>query len=180
MSSDATSPANNGVLEEHLIRYVRAHVDLINDAGQFAPGFRYPSISHLLIDRGRLFAPGPRPAHIDKLPDKQCYRNSSETARRHGLVYAEGMAAFQRGDSVYCFAHAWCVTQDGTVIDATWDPDLCTAYLGIAFIDPAVWPADGDGLLEDHQRLLLILRDGLPDGVTADVGRPVTTSVEHS
>lgn len=161
--------------ENVLLEYVRAHIRFADDHYRVPDGWRYKTSSHLLLAQGRLFTPGPLPAQIGKLADRFCFRNASVTARAHApLLYAEGIAAFTVAGTTGCLPHAWCVTSDGTAIDPTWDPGTGVAYLGVAIADVALWPTDTVGLLDDYQRSTPLLRDGLPPGSIADLGRSPT------
>jgi hypothetical protein len=52
---------------------------------------------------------------------------------RHDLIYCEGEAIYPHGDIE--LAHAWCIDQDGRVIDPTWN-NQGLEYFGVPF-DPA-------------------------------------------
>ncbi|WP_280332261.1 hypothetical protein [Nocardia wallacei] len=49
-------------------------------------------------------------------------------------------------------------------------------YSGVAFADPAMWPADGGGILSDFGRYLPLLRNGIPAAALADIGRRLAGS----
>lgn len=67
---------------------------------------------------------------------KACYMNAARLAmRRKDLIYVEGYAA-----GIIPVMHAWCIDQEGRVLETTWPPALqrshdyygipfCTAYL---------------------------------------------------
>jgi hypothetical protein len=60
---------------------------------------------------------------------KQCFHNAMDYSYRDGLSYAEGYAA-----DISVVHHAWCVTEDGRVVDPTWhDTNEETEYFGIVF-----------------------------------------------
>jgi hypothetical protein len=62
---------------------------------------------------------------------KMCYRNSAEIAlQRPDLTYVEGYA-FADIPLPFPVAHAWLVTDDGLVVDPTWDAGF--EYFGIPF-----------------------------------------------
>ncbi|XVU24243.1 hypothetical protein ACQPZJ_44605 [Actinoplanes sp. CA-054009] len=155
------------------MEYVRAHVTLVDRSGHTRAGWRYPTSSHLLLAEGRLYAPGPLPGEVGKMPDRFCFQNAAEVARLHGLTYAEGMAAFSNGGAFGCLAHAWCVTADGAVIDPTWDPGVGVAYLGIAVTDQRLWPRQNRGLLDNYELSAPFLRGGFPPGSALPAGRSV-------
>ncbi len=108
------------------------------------------------------------------MPDGACYANAAYTARtyrEHDLVYAEGIAALSRRGVTIHLPHAWCVTRAGDAIDPTWEvEDGTVAYFGVPVADAEIWPARGEGLLEDFGWAKRLLRDGLLPGAVADRG----------
>ena len=173
-----TQPDSAGTMraEALLLGDVHGYARFVDETCQTPPGWRFPTSSHLLLEHGRWFAPGPLPAEIRAMPAQFCFINAAVTACRHGLLYAEGIAGFAVGDEIRGLAHGWCVAPDGSVVDPTWDPDIGVAYLGIAFTDRALWPTDNVGLLDNHLRNEILLRGGIAPGSTADLGRPVIAS----
>ena len=64
---------------------------------------------------------------------KQCYRNAAHLAQEHReLTYVEGYAS-----SIIPTEHAWCIDEEGNVIDNTWIFDEVLpedqTYIGLAF-----------------------------------------------
>lgn len=58
---------------------------------------------------------------------KGCFENSYRMAIRHSVIYVEGLAiSHSDRDAV---AHAWCVDDNGKVLDRTWTSGV--AYLGV-------------------------------------------------
>lgn len=85
-----------------------------------------------VVQRGLVCRAERLPADIARGPKRQCYGNAMKLAfaNAKGLAYVEGYALSTVGIAA---AHAWCITEDQTVIDPTWDePERC-AYLGIPF-----------------------------------------------
>ncbi|MFD7954381.1 hypothetical protein ACFV4X_12890 [Streptomyces ardesiacus] len=163
--------------EDALIAHLRQHAELAGGAYAATRGWRYPTQFHLLLDLGRRFAPAPRPADLATMPARLCYSNAARYALEHqdqGVVYAEGFAQTHVGLPYY-LPHAWVARPDGTALDPTWDDEPDRAYVGVAVADPRLWPVDGGGLLEDHERMLPLLRAGLPPAALADLGRPLGT-----
>ncbi|MET9118839.1 hypothetical protein ABZX38_32185 [Streptomyces longwoodensis] len=165
--------------EDGLIGYIRQHAALAERSGYTIPAdWRYQSQYHLLLALGRRHTPAPRPKSLTGMPARLCYSNAARYARDHhtqGLLYAEGFAATL---DVY-LSHAWTVRPDGCVIDPTWDDEPGRAYVGITVADPALWPYDGGGILQDFRRLPPLLRDGFPPNALADLGRPLTGPLPH-
>lgn len=86
-------------------------------------------VRKLVIAQGRAFIPAPRPTGLTRREVKWCFHNALQLARAdRSLTYVEGFAA-----GLTVTDHAWCVTQDGMVIDPTWaEPENC-AYFGVPF-----------------------------------------------
>lgn len=59
-------------------------------------------------------------------PPVECWTNAWRHADTHRLGYAEGVALMPNG----WHAHAWCVAEDGTVIEPTLGYDHATEYRG--------------------------------------------------
>jgi len=65
---------------------------------------------------------------------KECFTNATKLAfENRNLVYTEGVARRFCGKRYLPFFHAWCIRQDGTVIDPTWADPSGIEYFGIAF-----------------------------------------------
>lgn len=92
-------------------------------------GFAFASYHRLVLETGEAHTAAPRPRGLRKGRDRNCFPNALHLAiQRDDLTYVEGYA-YPFGGIVV--DHAWCVTEDGTVVDPTWrEPDLA-AYLGI-------------------------------------------------
>ncbi|WP_459903788.1 hypothetical protein [Catenuloplanes indicus] len=177
ITSDRSGTAHDAAVRR-LVDVVRDHVRLIDTGGPRPPGWRYPSVFHFLLAHGRVFTPAPRPPGLDKMPDGACRVNAAHAARTYGehdLVYAGGMAAYHRPGVAVHLPHAWCVTRDGTAVDPTWDADGGTiAYFGVPLADRTLWPAYGEGLLEDFMRCAPLLRDGFSEAAYAPRGHGIT------
>lgn len=160
--------------EAAVVAYARAHIEFVDANHRRPQDWRYATKEHLLLDIGRLFTPGPLPDGIDKMPDRFCYSNAAAVARRRGLLYAEGIAAFSVSGTVCCLAHGWCVAADGTAIDPTWDPGTGIAYLGVAISDESLWPTDeNSGVFDDYARASSLLATGFAPLTLAALGREV-------
>lgn len=159
--------------ERALVAHLRGHAGFVDQNYRTPPGQLYATPEHLLLAHGRLFDLGRRPADIGKMRDRFCFQNAATAARRHGLLYAEGIAVFSVTSGFACLPHAWCVTSHAAVVDPTWDDGAGQAYLGITLADPDLWPTDNRGLLHDHQRSAFLLRGELSLDSNASLGRAV-------
>jgi hypothetical protein len=74
------------------------------------------------------------PGRAPKIGEQNmCFKNAANMALEQGLVYVEGFALAL--PAPIPVAHAWCVGEDGMVIDPTWDEAILTGereYFGIA------------------------------------------------
>ncbi|MCX2182661.1 hypothetical protein KV205_19310 [Streptomyces sp. SKN60] len=173
MTESAATFTNPG--EDELIHVIRQYAQLTESVSPGTAGWRHPSQYHLLLEHGRRFTAMPSPPDLVGMPDRLCYSNAARYARAHrseGLLYAEGLALTHEGLDFH-LPHAWVVRSDGAVLDPTWNDAPGRAYIGVAVTDMDLWPYDGGGLLSDFERALPLMRDGIPDGVLADVGRPL-------
>lgn len=90
-----------------------------------------PASVEQVLANGRNFTPAPRPQHIPKRKDRECFFNSSRLALDYPeLIYCEGYAI---PEVIHMpFHHAWVTDQSGTVIDPTWkNPGV--EYFGVPF-----------------------------------------------
>lgn len=92
-------------------------------------------VRDFVLRHGKAFTPAPFTG--ERMVAKRCFTNAIYYALERPaerLLYAEGFATIPGVPML--FEHAWCVTQDGTVVDPTWrDPQECV-YFGVAF-EPA-------------------------------------------
>jgi hypothetical protein len=112
-----------------------------------------PTLWTLVRKEGRFYLPSPLEDDWMRLEPRYCFDNATETAEQYeGLVYVEGYAfgAAFPGVPVH---HAWNATEDGLVVDTTWDP-VGVAYLGI------VIPVDEARRARDAETSALIARYG--------------------
>lgn len=114
MAGKSTSaPSVLGYLK--MVRDVHEVSDALN-------GFKAPSHwkcrgpYDLLLTHGRPFTFQPKPKNVKWGKERECFRNAFLLSQvRSDLTYVEGYAA-----GIIPVSHAWCVTQDGIVIDNTW------------------------------------------------------------
>ena len=108
-------------------RSIPADIDPLPDG--WPPGsWLYRGIEDFVLQHGRLFVPGPWPKGVRQMAAQQCFDNAFRVARRRGLIYVEG---FGIGAFGFPFPHGWCVTDDGIVLDPTWDDGR--EYFGVPF-----------------------------------------------
>jgi hypothetical protein len=138
------------------------------------PDYRYPSMYHLLMDKGRWFEPLEEFAEID--PRGQCYDNAlSRCEEDPSLVYVEGLASTEL--FVMGTEHAWC-GEGYYAIDTTWAIGEGTGYLGLPLtLDFVNHHRKRSGfatvLFPESKTRLEILRHGIPeDALVDDVGVP--------
>lgn len=106
-----------------------------------ARGWSRVQLADLIAKYGYVFTPTPFSASgcVPRRP-RNCYGNAADLAlHREDLTYCEGYAV--RGEITRVpVEHAWCVTDDGHVVDTTWHDDDVTGweYRGIPFTRSAV------------------------------------------
>ena len=91
------------------------------------------SAAAFLMAHGRIWAEGARPRNIQPGAAQACYQNAFRLATHHPREYryAEGIALVPKFNVPV--EHAWCVTDEGTVVDPTWDDAESAFYFGVAF-----------------------------------------------
>ncbi|MFF2618532.1 hypothetical protein [Kitasatospora sp. NPDC058046] len=170
--------------EEELVAYLRqaAAEATTPTARPVTECWTYTSQFDLLLREGRLFTPAPLPDGVERLHPGFCFTNAAQAADDHPelhLTYAEGYGtALIDATLALHTPHGWAVTPDGLALDPTWPHEDAGAYLGLPFADPGVWPHPllGRSLLQEPPFLEDVLRHGLPDGLLADLGRPIRTT----
>jgi len=82
----------------------------------------------VLLRGGSFYPPRSLPKGIKRGAFGQCFDNSRKLAKKKGWTYCEGVALTGKYDVVQ--PHAWCVDQQGNVVDPTWE-ETGLAYLGL-------------------------------------------------
>jgi hypothetical protein len=82
---------------------------------------------------GQSFTAAPLPEGVKRGPQNECYSNATKLVLQHPeLTYAEGFAENSNIQGI-AFAHAWAVTEDGKVVDPTWDNPEKSTYFGVKY-----------------------------------------------
>jgi hypothetical protein len=103
------------VTTETQINEARQYLEMIESlrqkhvAGEFLSPYAY------ILKNGREWGPRIFPAGVKKMKDKACFQNAYNLSQKKGYRYVEGMAT-----SIIPCDHAWCVNDQGEVIDPTW------------------------------------------------------------
>lgn len=101
----------------------------IRSSVQSTHGYHYSSIEDFVLQEGRSFEPKPLPKHIQKMQMKMCFMNAFQLATTYNnYKYVEGYAS-----GIIPVQHAWCVDDDGNVVDPTWVYDPEDSYYGVEF-----------------------------------------------
>lgn len=140
---------------------------------------RHYSYQEFVLEYGRLFTPAELPDDLAVAESGRCFANAHRQADTRGkeLVFVEGFAT---SESVGWMGieHAWCARWPaGTdALDLTWRP-IGGAYVGVPFTHMGRWHNNH----RRHPHMLSsgnpfgrsVLREGAPDVVLPDVGRPL-------
>jgi hypothetical protein len=87
---------------------------------------------YLMLGQARRSRPLPKDVRAGQM--KQCYMNAGRLAtERPQFIYCEGYA--RRKGVPLAVHHAWCLDEEGYVLDLTWPYDEENEYLGVALHD---------------------------------------------
>jgi hypothetical protein len=86
------------------------------------------TVYSLVANNGIEFLSKPRPDWVQQGTPKECFSNAAHLAMSTGLIYVEGFIF-----RIIPIHHAWCVDEDGTVIDPTLADQHTMPYFGIPF-----------------------------------------------
>ena len=100
--------------------------------GGDASAYPYASQADFILKHGRAFEWRALPHGVRLGLPRQCFRNAVRLALRkpRTYTYVEGYA-INTWVSGHPVAHAWCVDQEGFVVDSTWDEGA--DYFGVPF-----------------------------------------------
>ena len=93
--------------------------------GELPPGLAYFGKEDFLLKHGKWYELPETLPKLDWALPKYCYANSIEIGARRGFPYIEGVAL-----NIIPVDHAWNLTPDGKVADATWKNEG-RAYFGV-------------------------------------------------
>lgn len=115
-----------------LLKWLRQVLRQMADFHESAVGLRY-SVERFVFDHGHEFPEIAPKRFVPRRHRKsgQCYLNCAQLALGDGqLTYVEGFAVLP--DIALHFQHAWCVDENGQVVDPTW-AEPGRAYFGVPF-----------------------------------------------
>lgn len=118
--------------ETKLREYLEFHAGFMRDNMEtlgYPEGIKYAGCEDWLLKHGRLFETGSRarPVGVRKLANKMCYGNAYRRSVENDWLYCEGYA---EGAALMPVWHAWCLDNDGDVVETTWK-ELGSTYLGV-------------------------------------------------
>lgn len=138
-----TRPAHRSEFEyvtdirDHLRTEVSAFETLSDLNGEVfrPPGYKYANTADIVADLGVEYVGRELPARFHRGPQGQCFANAARLAQNcPDLTYVEGF-----GSSLFPIHHAWCIDEDGAVIDTTWEDLEARRYLGIPIPTDTLW-----------------------------------------
>ncbi len=86
-----------------------------------------------VLKYGRSFIPTDLPKEYRHGEMGNCYKNSALMSFKHKLTYVEGFATVLEND--FPTLHAWCIDDDGNVLDRTWAYTGKNSYFGVPIKD---------------------------------------------
>lgn len=118
-------------------KMMREHLTMLDKSFGSAPtmdSWKYRTVPNFLLREASFFRAMPLPINVPRGTIKECYSNALTLIIEQAnpkLAYCEGVAA-----GIIPVQHAWCVDEDGRVLDPTWDqcdghPGLGNTYFGV-------------------------------------------------
>jgi len=144
-------------------KYIRDMAEFMKKFENTSPNVAITgNMYEFLLKNGRAFDWKPRPKGVRKQRDGLCYMNAYRLANRNQdkYTYVEGI-----GIHYIPTEHAWCITEDGTVVDPTWHEDgkVTPEYFGVPlrmeWINKTLLRTSQYGVLWDWRSRYPILRD---------------------
>lgn len=108
----------------------------------------YGDYTHsLILEHGKFWTPRDLPVNVTAGRLGECFRQARELSmlRPECFTYVEGYA-YSRKDRCYPVHHAWCVDQDGNVVDPTWSQPSVGVFAGVPFRDEVLRKSNPDEL----------------------------------
>ena len=104
------------IIATNVLGYLQGITQLTRETHHQNPPWPYTSIEEFVLKNGRHFLWQPLPKGIQFGKYKECFYNAFQLASRyHKFIYVEGYALF-----ILPMFHAWCIMEDGTIVDPTW------------------------------------------------------------
>lgn len=142
---------------ENIIEHLRM-IDNVRQQCHVNKEFKYRGIEHFVLEHGKVWTPAPLTIVPKRRVPKECFANAMHLALEEpGLFYVEGYVL-----SVIPILHAWCVTQDGVVVDPTIERAAELHYFGVKFgngyVLDTVLEKETYGILENYEQGFPLLR----------------------
>lgn len=113
-------------MAENLDAVLGEMADLIDHAA----GCPTPSLYRYVLDHGATHRPALLPPGMSRAPARQCFHNALRLCLREpSLRYVEGYGLLD--GLPLPLHHGWAVTDDGTVVDPTWESPEACQYRGV-------------------------------------------------
>jgi hypothetical protein len=163
-----------GTRHDALIEYLTAVRDMVRDHTSVGhrPHAVYVNTEDIVLRHGRPYDGRPLPDGYEPGEKKRCFSNALETmVDDFDLTYVEGFAISDGG--LIAVHHAWCVDEDGNVVDTTW-PKPGGTYFGVPLdrdYVTAVVLAKGSDTVFDWMRGEELYDRPLPDEALAEIER---------
>lgn len=138
---------------------IQNYLKMVAEISPPKPDWAHSSYESLVLKAGTLYTEG-RLEIYGKA--KECFANAYTAAVENpGWTYVEGYA-----NSIIPVAHAWCVDENGIVVETTW-PEVGTEYYGVpldlTWVMNVILETRHYGVLgSDWMRECVLLREGLP------------------
>jgi len=141
--------------------YMKAVCKMRDDHIGRPDNWSYSCVEDWVLKNGRHWTPAPLPKDVELMTIKECFKNAALLAlERPDLTYVEGFATI----GLVPVLHAWCVDDEGRVIDPTW-PEGGIEYYGVPFdrrwLIRELAKVKYYGFIDDYRRGFPLLRRGV-------------------